>query len=478
MADDLKLPPGASLVQDENLKLPPGATLVSPPLSMVPGTPGSESAASAAEQIGTSLANSAKNLYHLPLSVLPPALTPGSTIVGPRKYVPNILQGNIDEAGKAYDAAKSGDYPGLAIHAAGALVPVAGPFINQTAEKAMTRPYEAATDLASAIAAPDVLGGIGKGMMRVAEPLAETSLGIRNVDRAYGRTPGRAALDETTGVRPGTVASQAQNRLGDINSELEGVVGGSNAPVSLKPTRDLILDEIQKAQARNSTITPPRLQPMLKMLNEPEPGFAGQTQYPPGANTPITISHQPSPIVGAPPKPVISYGAQPAQVVAETQNPASALGLKRQFSQDFIRNWSPATDTKGQLGVARQAYRSQADQLHRAVPESADLDERSSSLIPVADRAEMKDLNAGPLARIAGRFGAHTGALAGGLYGASQYGIPGALAGLAIPEMLADPTAQMVAARGLNAGGKVLQSPVVIRPAQVAPLIRTQQEQQ
>lgn len=347
--------------------------------------------------------------------------------------------------------------------------------------------------LLTTAAAPDMIRGVGKGLMRTAEPIAENSSGIAYVDRGFGktsegpgRTPGRAILDETTGVRPSTISRQARGRLGDINNELEGVVSRSNAPTHLQPARDVVSGEINKAGQRNSKVAPVNLQPMLDYLSgEPTQNFSGARAYAPGANTPLTISTPPSPVLGPngqplPGAPKITYGSTPNPVVAETQVPKDLLGMKRQFNEDYVRNWNPTSDTKGQLGVARQAAHELGSELHRAVPESKPLDVRASSLIPAAERSDIKALRAGPLQNAVNRFGAHTGALAGAVYGASTHGLPGAIAGIAIPEMLADPTTQMITARGLDYTGKGLRSPysqIATRPAQAGTLIKSRQPQ-
>lgn len=69
-------------------------------------------------------------------------------------------------------------------------------------------------------------GVVGEGMKALAPHMAESALNIRKLDRAYGKgngAIGRAILDETSGVRPGTVAASAQNRLDELNPRLEKI---------------------------------------------------------------------------------------------------------------------------------------------------------------------------------------------------------------------------------------------------------------
>src|SRR5207302_3936233 len=92
-------------------------------------------------------------------------------------------------------------------------------------------------------------------------------------------------------------------------------------------------------------------------------------------------------------------------------------------------------------------------ELDRAVPESEKLNQRISSLIPVAKRGESVDRGASLTQRMADRLKAHTGALTSSVAGGLAFGPLGAVGGLAVPELLASPTAQM-------AGAKALRSPV------------------
>jgi hypothetical protein len=108
--------------------------------------------------------------------------------------------------------------------------------------------------------------------------------------------------------------------------------------------------------------------------------------------------------------------------------------------------------------VGKRAYHALDQEFDNAVPSAAELNQRISSLIPVAKRAESAEHGAGLVQKGVHRLAAHTGAAASGLVGGAEGyhegGIPGAIAGgiagLAVPEMLASPTGQMFAARGLG----------------------------
>jgi hypothetical protein len=253
-----------------------------------------------------------------------------------------------------------------------------------------------------------------------APPLAESALGIRAINRAYGRTPGLAALRETSSISPGTIAAQAQGRLGDLNTQLEKVVGSSNAPVDLGPSRDVLANAEATARSRNAGGTVRQLQPMQGHLST-------------DMNTGLPL--------------------------APIQSPSGALALKRGFGDEFIHNWNPET-MKDVKSTAAKAYHVQADALHQAVPESADLDKRASSLIPVAQRAEAIDRGPGIGQRSLQRIAVHTGAGLSAFAGYKLGGIPGAIAGGLIPEVITSPQAQMIGARALDLGGRLLKAPI------------------
>lgn len=319
-----------------------------------------------------------------------------------------------------------------------------------------------------------VPGVIGKGMRAAGPPLAESSLGIRAINRAYGRTPGVAALEETKGFNPGTVSESAQQRLGDINTELESVVGKSNAPVDITPARQVLSAAQTKASGRNAAKTASQIDPMKQHLTEPMPGFQGRITQPP---TPMV--QKPSAILGPNGQPVMQTvpGQAPPPVISDVQNPTGVLNLKRGFGDEFIHNWNPET-MKGVRGTAARTYHALGEQLHNAVPESAPLDTRASSLIPVAERGAAADLNAPIGQRIMHRIGAHTGALAGAGLGYATGGIPGGIAGLVLPELLSSPTVKMAIARTLYGGGKALQSPAARDLARIGALAPRKQENQ
>ena len=64
---------------------------------------------------------------------------------------------------------------------------------------------------------------IGSGLRAIAPRLAESALGIRNTDRAFGKTPGQAILNETHGFRPETIAESGQSKLNDLIPQVESM---------------------------------------------------------------------------------------------------------------------------------------------------------------------------------------------------------------------------------------------------------------
>ena len=172
---------------------------------------------------------------------------------------------------------------------------------------------------------------------------------------------------------------------------------------------------------------------MRAHLTDPQPGFAG-------AIDPVT-----------------------GQIAAD-QSPSNILRIKREFGKDYTK-WNPL-HPKGEIGTARSVYRALDDELDRTVPGADQLNQRISSGIPVAERAEETDLHAGIGQRIAHRIGAHTGALVGAAAGYHAGGMPGGVAGLVIPEVLASPATRMAAARGIYGAGKIAAAPLTGRIAQ------------
>lgn len=259
--------------------------------------------------------------------------------------------------------------------------------------------------------------GLGEAARSVAPSIAESALGITKRLRGFGKTPGTAALEETRGVNPSKIESTAQERLGKLTGELESLAAGSATPASTAPAISIVDGEMTKAMKQNNKVRYSMLQDIKDQLTKEF--STGQTI--------------------------------PSQIPA-----TKALDLKRGIG-DLETTWNPESRS-GMKPVIRKVYGALDKELDQAVPGSEKLNQRISSLIPVAQRAESAGRGAEFGQRIAGRLAAHTGALAGtgmGSYYGFQRGGPegavvGGLAGLAVPELLASPTGQMMAARSLN----------------------------
>ena len=257
-------------------------------------------------------------------------------------------------------------------------------------------------------------GGISEGLRALAPKTAELAIGITKRDRGFGKSPGEAIINDTKGIRPETVADSAQQKIGELNPQLESKAAQSHNFVSLKPARDVVEEAQNKAISRNAAGTHAQIQPMASHLSK---------QFNTGASIP--------PVVSAP----------------------EFLNMRRGFNDEFGQ-WNPET-LPGVAGTSRQAYHALTNEFHQAVPDSKELDQRISNLIPVVKRAESTSRNAPLIQRGLGRFAAHTGALTSAALGATEGkregGLPGMVvggtAGLLAPELIATPEGRMIAAR-------------------------------
>jgi hypothetical protein len=252
----------------------------------------------------------------------------------------------------------------------------------------------------------------------------------------------------TSGFSPGKVAGSAGDVIAARTALRDAILARSKNKVSLKPAVTEIDDAIKKAAAGNSDTD--HLEPMRKQLTEPKPGFAGDT----------------SPI-NAPP--AGTAGPSGPLRISELQTPMDALAMRQRFGNDFTKFDHARPLSKETQKVGNRAYKKITDEIHAAEPESAAPDKDISNLIPVKENARVKSLNAGPVQNAMHRFAAHTGAIAGGAgVGYSVGGIGGAIAGAILPDLISSPEVRMGAARGINAAGKAMKSPITGRIAQGA----------
>ena len=261
------------------------------------------------------------------------------------------------------------------------------------------------------------LGAVGEGLRAAAPSIAESAVGITKKDRGFGRTPGRAILEDTSGVRPGSISSSAQKKIGDLTAELENIVSQSNSPVDMAPAIKVIDSEIAKAVRQNSKAYADQLQAVRDQLT---------TDFRSGQPIPMQVQ------------------------------PSQALELKRGIG-NLEKSWNP--DQRGMSrGTVRKVYKAIDTGIDQSAPGTKEINQRISSLIPVSERAESAERGAPMGQRLANRMARPTGALlASGIGGAMGYehgGTPGAatgaVLGLVAPEILSSPTVMATAARAAD----------------------------
>lgn len=264
--------------------------------------------------------------------------------------------------------------------------------------------------------------GIGMGLKALAPTFAESALRVSGNDRIYGRTLGRAILDDTRGILPDTITRTGRDTINTLTPELENLAntsGQNGARGSLSGARQLVDKNIGVNLNNRAVNSASDLHPIRDFLKTDA-------------------------VTGLP--------------LADSQNPTGLLRLKRGVDADFVGNWNPNKQSQTALDTAKSVYGNLADQFHSAAPGTEAIDQRISSLIPVVNRAERAARSAGITENVLNKFrtptGALTGAIGGGGVGYERGGIPGALGGAAIgaiaPALIASPEAQMAIARGLN----------------------------
>ena len=265
---------------------------------------------------------------------------------------------------------------------------------------------------------------VGGALQSAAPAIAESGLRVRGNQRLFGRTPGEAILQDTKGVRPATIARSAQQKINQLEPQIAAMDAASVARGdrgSLAPAREAV-ENIQAGHRLNRAMdTVQDIQPIADFLNKDK-------------------------LTGQP--------------LAEAQSAPGLRNMKRGLNTDYIGKWS-LEQPAAQKGAARRAYGELNQELHYIVPESKDLDQRVSSLIPVVLQGKRIAAEAPTTQRALGRFAAHTGALTlggiGGMQGYREGGVPGAivggLTGIVAPELVSSPEGQMMLARTLYRSG-------------------------
>lgn len=266
--------------------------------------------------------------------------------------------------------------------------------------------------------------GLGAGARALAPKFAESALGITERMRGRGRTIGESVINETSGVRPKTIAQQSKSQLGNLTKQMENSVDQATqqgAMGTTQPAHDVLNDAITKVP-RNARNLQAKLQGLrdLLTLNPQSP----------------TLNHTPNEL----------------------------LEMKRGIDKE-ISTWPPEWQKMSDVQQVKQRLYGAIDgEIDRLVPGNAEMNQRISSLIPAKQQAQKLSNSAPFTQKLAHRAAAHTGALAGsgigGFLGSQSGDTPeqrrqnallGAAAGFIGPELLTTPTAQMIGARTLNA---------------------------
>jgi hypothetical protein len=272
-------------------------------------------------------------------------------------------------------------------------------------------------------AAAGVGGSVtGSGLKKIAPIVAETALKVRGADRAFGATPGRALLDETTGYAPRKIVDTARESMNGIQKDVGNMLSNTPGEVDLSPARGILNDFVDKAAEENHPGTYKDIGKLRDQLH---------TYHAASEDADKTIS----PFV----------------------RPSQAAALNRGIS-NAITSWNPAVANDTMNAAGKMAHHALGESIAEVAPEIRPLNQRMASLRPIIQRGNAADLNAGATQRTLDRLRAHTGALAGaGIgagYGYHEGGLPGAAlgfgAGLALPELLSSPETQMMAARTFN----------------------------
>lgn len=364
------------------------------------------------------------------------------TVMHPVDAVTSQLNRMGELRGQAAQDFKKGNYNDALYHGLGGITPGIGPmasdFIDGIDPKGNS--MDQAKQLGGLLmpaamkAVPPIARVVGSGLKKGAVPVMESGLGVRAIDRGYGKTPGLLALEETSGVTPGAVGRTGRASLNRIGSGIEQAVDGPGPNGSLQPALDTVDNRIAEAGRGNNPA--PEVKEFRSTLTTPDPAFQGNVT--------------------------------PSGEIA-TDQPASELWrMKKEFVKKHA-SYGQLKPTGDEGGTARQVVHDLGQSLVSARPEIADLNQRYSSLLPAVERAEQTDLNAGVVQNGLARLAAHGSAgIAGAALGYTQAGIPGAIAGAFGPAAIASPVTRIAAARALYGAGRGFGSTAAQRAAQAA----------
>lgn len=313
------------------------------------------------------------------------------------------------------------------------LAPLARPIISALSSGAVNTAQGG--DFATGAAAGGASGVIGEAGRALAPSIAEAALRVRGNQRLFGRTVGKAILEDTHGIRPETVGRTAGETIEKLSPEIDALDAQSAAQgrtASLVPARMGVDSTIARHQGNRAMQSAKEIEPIANFLKTDQ-------------------------LTGLP--------------LAQDQPAPFLRALKRGLNEDYIGKWS-LEQPPAQRQAARQAYGAMNEELHAASPGTQELDQRISSLMPVKMQAQRVASEAPTMQKALHRFGAHTGALTMGAAGAAggyrEGGIPGAVAGgvtgVLLPEMISSPEGQMALARVLHAPGTEKLARAMVTP--------------
>jgi hypothetical protein len=420
MAGPLKLPPGATLVDDEGMKLPHGATLVNDSGVDVDAVQKSLKAQAApGDKVSAAPGMFSKGWFKEKLNN---AVDYGSNLL---PAAGGLTGGTVGAAAGPVTAVGGAALGGAAGESARQLVRRAmGWEVPQTSMDAAKDIGVEGAKQGAYEAGGRIVGALGKGL---APKMAEVAAAPGK--RLLKEIPedvniGQTILDKSKGVRPKTITRSLNQNISDASKEADQVLSDAanrGVTVPLDSARKVVADEVQSAVQKNAHGYIPEVNKVGDQLTK-QVGPNGQ-------------------IVGNLPNAV---------------DPIRARQLRQGIDQT-IGTWNPEV-RQTVAPLQRRVYGALTNEIHNAVPGTAELDKSMTSMIPAKNAMWNVSYNPDITGRLFNRIARPTGALTGmglGAYEGSKSDIPGGtivggLMGLAAPELLASPTGQMMIARALN----------------------------
>ena len=362
-----------------------------------------------------------------------------------------IYESQAEQFRRAKEAMKAKDFYSAAVHGLGGAVPLIGPAAVAAGEEIGgagqqggmegkahgvgsalgilaslgmgTKKGQAITDKAISKTGSAIINPTQKLLKKSAVGLTDSALGITGKNKGFGKTPGEAVLQGTKGLKPSNVAAFGRKTLDVLGGYLEQSYKQAEAAgrkASLQPALSFIDDEIRKA--------------VLGQNDGLAKELAKQRER-------------------------LSIDLQTKQPLGPDIAPTRMWEIKKQWGDKA--NWNPSVDPKIKGRIDRGVYRLLDSELDKIAPDSSVINQKYSSLREGTKRAEVVARNQRTLpAALIERVVRPTGVLVGGLAGYQLGGPAGALAGVALPELVARPELRMGLARGLYGAAKA-KSPAV-----------------